>query len=95
MPFSQGMNEQTWYFYTTGYYSETQANDLLMHTAPWMELKCLVLHGSNWTGQLHSPMVQKLLLTLYTREAHSTEDRSVCPGAGKMGRRFQEGLGTD
>lgn len=91
MPFNLGMNEQTWYFYTTGYYSETQANDLWIRTEPWMALKGLVLNG-----EPHSALVQKLLLTtLCMRETHRTENRSLFPGIGKMGKTFQEGLGTD
>lgn len=73
MPFNLGMNEQTWYFYTTGYYSETQANDLLIRTEPWMELKGLVLNGDP-----HSALVQKLLLTtLCTGKMHRTENSTI------------------
>lgn len=73
MPFNLGMNEQTWYFYTTGYYSETQANDLLICMEPWMELKGLVLNGDP-----HSALVQKLLLTtLCMGEMHRTENSTI------------------
>lgn len=72
MPFNLGMDEQTWYFYTTGYYSETRANDLLVCTTPWMELKCLVLNGREWRARLTSDSEGVIYNIVYERD--STEN---------------------
>lgn len=54
-----------------------------------MEPKGLVLNG-----EPHSALVQKLLFTtLCMRETHRTENRSLFPGTGKMGKTFKKDLG--